>query len=167
MNCTPILFNNCPERLCEGEGIGQTLRKDDSWESTLVLFRNYIYLSIRFLARTPAVERAWWYWRYVQIWKAGSKYSRLYCQQYIHNICIWLSWYNINRYSHRCRELCSKRKGDKKANCKTLFWHRTSTHPMPRSSHIKLLFRKSENAKLSLYTAPLSQTHFQLHVWWT
>ena len=162
MNCTPILFNNCPERLCEGEGIGQTLRKDDSWESTLVLYMNYIYL-YGFL---PGLQL----WRgrddIGDMFKYGKQVinTHAYCQQYIHNICIWLSSYNINRYSHRCRELCSKRKGDKKANCKTLFWHRTSTHPMPRSSHIKLLFRKSENAKLSLYTAPLSQTHFQLHV---
>ena len=42
MNCTPILFNSCPERLCEG--LGQTLRKDDSCESSLVLYMNYIYL---------------------------------------------------------------------------------------------------------------------------
>ena len=33
-------FNNCSERLCEG--IGQTLRKDDSCDSTLAIYLNYL-----------------------------------------------------------------------------------------------------------------------------
>ena len=105
MNCTPILYNNCPERLCEG--LGQTLRKDDSWESTLVLYMNYIYL----YGLLPGLQL----WRgrddIGDMFKYGKQVINTHANTVKNTQYIWLSWYNINRYSHRCREMCSKRKG--------------------------------------------------------